>query len=132
MLNLVMASIGIMLGVVTGIRVMLLSQQEDDEFSDRDEVEKLNREEYRREKRKMEEYARTRFVWLVMTLIMAIMGILLFILTEDMRLPMILADKWTLIHIIIISIEVVAVLFAFRRTEYTEYYYEDESLPHLS
>jgi len=127
-----MASIGIMLGIVTGIRVMLLSQQEDDEFSDRDEVEKLNREEYKRERRKMEEYARTRFVWLVMTLIMAIMGILLFILTEDMRLPMILADKWTLIHVIIISIELVTVVFAFRRTEYTEYYYEDESLPHLS
>jgi len=123
-----------MLGVVTGIRVLLLSQQEDDEIRDREEYEddKLNREEYRRERRKMEENARVRFVWLVMTLIMAIIGILLFILTEDMRLPMILANRWTLIHFIIIIIEIVAVVFAFRRTEYTEYYYEDESLPHLS
>jgi len=125
---------GIMLGIITGIRVLLLSQQEDDEFRDREvnEDENFNKEEYIRERRKMEENTRARFVWLVMTLIMAIIGILVFILTQDMRLPMILADRWTLIHVIIIIIELVAVVFAFRRTEFNEYYYEDESLPNLS
>jgi len=130
----VMAVVGIMLGIVTGMRVLLLSKKEGDEIRDRAiyEDEESGREEYKRERRRMEEYAQARFVWLVVTLIMASIGIIVFILTEDMRLPMILVDRWTVIHAIVITIEIVAGVFASRRTEYNEYYCEDESLPNLS
>ena len=48
-----------------------------------------------------------------MLAVAAILQIVLFLLTENMRLPMIIWDKWTLLNIIITVIT--AVLYAFAR-----------------
>jgi len=132
LLNLIMVILGIVLGIVTGIRVLLISQQEDEEMRDSGiyENENFSREEYRHESRIREEFAKIRFIWLSVTLIMAIIAVIVYILTEDMRLPMVLIDRWTLIHAIILTIEIVAVILAFRRGEYNDYNYENDSLNH--
>ena len=129
LLNLVMVILGIILGIVTGIRVLLISKQEEEEMRDSGiyESESYSREEYRHESRIREEYAKIRFIWLSVTLIMAIIGVIVYILTEDMRLPLVLIDRWTLTHAIILTIEIVAVILAFRRGEYNEFNYEEES-----
>jgi len=128
-----MVILGIIMGIITGIRVLLISHQEEEEMRDSGiyENENFSREEYRHESRIREEYAKIRFIWLSVTLIMAIIGVIVYILTEDMRLPMVLLDRWTLIHAITLTIEIAAAILAFRRGEYNEYNnYEDESLGH--
>ena len=45
--------------------------------------------------------------WRLFSLIPAIGAIIAFILTEDMRLPMVLVDKWTLLMVIIALVQVV-------------------------
>jgi len=122
-----MVILGIIMGIVTGIRVLLISQQEEEEMRDSGiyENESFSREEYRHESRIREEFAKIRFIWLSVTLIMAIIAVIVYILTEDMRLPMMLIDRWTLIHAVILTIEIVAVILAFRRGEYNEYSYDN-------
>jgi len=127
-----MVILGIVMGIVTGIRVLLISQQEEEEMRDSGiyENENYSREEYRNESRVREEYAKIRFIWLSVTLIMAIIAVIVYILTEDMRLPMILIDRWTLIHAVILTIEIIAVILAFRRGEYNEYNYDNGTADH--
>jgi len=57
---------------------------------------------------------RHRPVWLAVTVILAIAAILVFILTQDMRLPMCLFDWWTIIHAILFIMEILAMAITFK------------------
>ena len=43
----------------------------------------------------------------ILSIIFGIASIVLFILTEDITLPMVLVDKWTLIMVILFLIEII-------------------------
>ena len=45
---------------------------------------------------------------------MGFAGIILFILTEDMRNPMVLIDRWTIFNLCIFLIEIFAIMAAMR------------------
>jgi len=51
------------------------------------------------------------------SLIPAIAGIIAFILTEDMSNPMTLVDKWTLLMIIILAVQIVVAILAKTRKD---------------
>ncbi len=54
----------------------------------------------------------------IASIIPAIGAIIAFILTEDMSLPMQMVDKWTVLMIIILAIQVLVAIFAnFRRED---------------
>jgi len=110
LLNLIMSLVGVALGIITGVRAILINKKELEE-SETEEV--LENEEYERQ-----EYTKRRFRWLALTFIMAIAGVILFILTEDMRLPMVLVDKWTILNAIILAVEIVAVVFSSKRKQH--------------
>jgi hypothetical protein len=50
---------------------------------------------------------RRRVPWRLLNVVVAVMGVLLFLFTEDMRLPMVLVDEWTIWMALLLLIEVV-------------------------
>ena len=45
--------------------------------------------------------------WKLFSIIPAIVSVIVFILTEDMTLPMVMTDKWTILMIVIALVQVV-------------------------
>jgi len=111
LVNLILAIAGAILAIITAIRVLVHKRDEKDEDGDeyeRDYVE----DDYEPEK---EKEAKLRLVWILTSLITGILGIIVFLLTEDMRLPMVLVDRWTIVNAIIFILGVVAYIFERKR-----------------
>ncbi len=51
----------------------------------------------------------------LLTLLPGIGGIVAFILTENMRNPMVFTDRWTLLMVIIAAVQLVLVMFGIKR-----------------
>lgn len=64
-----------------------------------------------------EEEKKTRPIWYIVTFVMAVLGAVIFIITQDMSLDMVMVDNWTIVNAIIFAIEVVASVFIFRTKE---------------
>ncbi|MDR1087732.1 MAG: InlB B-repeat-containing protein, partial [Coriobacteriales bacterium] len=61
-----------------------------------------------------------RLVWRVIAILLAIVALFLFILTEDVRLPMVLIDHWTIAHVVIMVVQIVCWIVASRRKKRNE------------
>jgi hypothetical protein len=57
---------------------------------------------------------------MVLTIIMALLGVVVFVLTQDMAQPMVLVDWWTIINAVILIVEAIAVMLLFRKVEEEE------------
>jgi len=58
-----------------------------------------------------------RKMWLFVTFALAIAGIVVFLLTENMRYKMALVDKWTIVNLIIFVVELIAIVLIFKRNK---------------
>ena len=56
----------------------------------------------------------------IASILVGIISIIIFILTEDMNLPMILTDKWTLCMILLLIIEVVNIWIVKKQSQREE------------
>ena len=56
----------------------------------------------------------------IMDIIPAVVAVITFILTEDMSLPMVLTDKWTLLMVVILLVDVVVAVFTKKSTKDAE------------
>ena len=65
---------------------------------------------------------RMRPAWAVIGVVMAAIGVILFILTQDITLPMALVDKWTIAHVIIFAVIITAIMLLF--VKYAIVYFE--------
>jgi hypothetical protein len=64
---------------------------------------------------------RKRLVWRVLSLVLFIVAVIVFILTEDMRLPMTWVDFWTILHAIIFVFQIVfSIIASIRKKKTTE------------
>jgi len=102
LVNLILAIAGILLAIITVIRILVRNKKDDECYEDESEPEK-------------EQRAKHRMIWTLTTLIAAILGVIVFILTEDIRLPMVLVDKWTIVNAIIFIAGVIGYVFAVKR-----------------
>ena len=55
--------------------------------------------------------------WRLASLVPAILSVIAFLLTENMRNPMILVDRWTLLMVIIAVVQVLVMLLSKKKTE---------------
>jgi len=110
LLNLIMCIVGIVLGIVTGSHTLAVSKYERDESKNGDVLE--DEEDDRKD------YNKRRMIWFIITFTMAIAGIVVFMLTEDMRLPMVLVDRWTIVNALILAVEILAVIFCLKRKDH--------------
>jgi membrane protein implicated in regulation of membrane protease activity len=53
--------------------------------------------------------------WLIAAIAFAIAACILFILTQDIRLPMVWMDRWTIVHAIIAVVELISIWMVFKR-----------------
>jgi NADH:ubiquinone oxidoreductase subunit 3 (subunit A) len=104
LVNLILALVGILLAVVAIIRAQLRKKEkrEDEEVVYENENENEEREK------------KLRVQWLVLTIIASIAGIIVFVLTEDMRNLMIYVDRWTIVNAIILAIVTIGYALAFK------------------
>jgi hypothetical protein len=58
---------------------------------------------------------RQRLVWLVLAAVMGIMGVFLFLLTQDMSKTMVFMDFWTVVHGLLIIAEAISIRLALKR-----------------
>jgi len=102
--NLILSVIGAILAIIMGIRVLIKKRhkKDEDEYDRLMDVERGERE-------------RSRLALILSIPILAIIGIVIFILTQDMRLPMVMTDWWTLLHAILVAVGALANFFAYRK-----------------
>ena len=63
-------------------------------------------------------------LWRLISIIPALIAITVFILTEDMTLPMIFVDKWTILHVVIALVQVVVMVLCKKKKDEND---EDEN-----
>jgi uncharacterized membrane protein len=64
-----------------------------------------------------ERFVQRRRVWLVVAAMLAVVGIVVFLLTEDTRLPMGWVDRWTIVNAIIFIAIILSSLLVFKMTK---------------
>ena len=105
LINLVAAIVSVLLGIVLVLSKNKKDKDEDEEEQNEDE----NAEEAKRHKR-----------WKVVSVIDAVLAVVVFIFTENMRLPMVLVDKWTMLMVLFALVSVISLVFG------RKYHEEDE------
>ncbi|MCL1976574.1 MAG: InlB B-repeat-containing protein, partial [Candidatus Bathyarchaeota archaeon] len=65
----------------------------------------------------VEKQKRRNSKWLIVAVAMAIAGVVIFLLTEDLSLPMRLLDKWTIFNAIVFGLVIVGLAFVFRHKD---------------
>ena len=63
-------------------------------------------------------------LWRLISIIPALIAIIVFIFTEDMTLPMIFVDKWTILHVVIALVQIVVMVLCKKRKDEND---EDEN-----
>ena len=74
-----------------------------------------NREDEEYQDYKQNHNKELRIVCLLIAILLSIVGIVMFILTQNMRYIMVLIDWWTLVHLIVFVLEIVAIAFMYKR-----------------
>ncbi|MCL1846889.1 MAG: InlB B-repeat-containing protein [Coriobacteriia bacterium] len=119
LVNLILAILGVILAIIWAIRALLLRKRDEDEDEDEQagayaykEMSYAQRTEEEEGKKK-----KIRPLWLVLALVMGVLGIVFFFITEDMRNLMVLVDNWTIVNAIIFVLEIVGMVFAFKKAD---------------
>lgn len=116
LLNLILCIAGAVLAVVILIVALVRRNKKQDEEEEYETEARHYRsdseEEQEEEKRK-----KLRPVWLVLTAIAGILGVIVFILTEDMTNLMVWMDNWTIVNAIIFAVGVIGAIFAFKKVK---------------
>ena len=94
LINLVAAVVSVLLGIV-----LVLSKNKKDKDEDEEQNENEDTEEVKRHKR-----------WKVVSVIDAVLAVVVFIFTENMRLPMVLVDKWTMLMVLFAVVSVISLV----------------------
>ncbi len=90
--------------LLVGYFINKKKDEEDDERAARDEDEE-------------EKQVKRKGLVRLASIIVAVAAVILFVLTEDMRLPMILVDRWTIWHIAIAVVQVVVAIVARKKVQ---------------
>ena len=106
--NLILSIAGAVLALMMGIRVLMKKRQNRDDEANQEYAGDYRSEEEQKEKR-------GRLILIFAIPILAIIAIIIFILTQDMRLPMIMVDWWTLAHLLLFVAGVLCYIFAYKR-----------------
>jgi hypothetical protein len=99
LLNLILCIIGVLLAIVTILRLI------NNRRYDRDEESLVYQDEDGDKKRQKP-------VWVTMAIILSIAGAAVFILTQDMSSLMVLTDTWTILNAAILIVETAAIRLA--------------------
>jgi len=126
LLNLLLTIAGVILTIVLVVR-LLIQNRRDREDEERAYARQRN-QRYRGENEVYRERPKRRFRILPIILVptLALLAAIIFLITQDMRLRMVLVDWWTIAHVLIFMAALLCYLYAIRYgSEVDEYEYED-------
>jgi H+/gluconate symporter-like permease len=106
LLDLLIPLVGILTAIVLAIAALKRRKDADDE-----EMRIVN-EETDTENENVRRVSKT---WLFLSIVLALIGVILFFLTQDTRLPLVLMDKWTVVFAGILCMELIGVRLTFRK-----------------
>ncbi|MCL2135423.1 MAG: InlB B-repeat-containing protein [Candidatus Bathyarchaeota archaeon] len=127
--NLIISVTGIILSVILAICALLWHKQNQyDEQKHKKSTVITSQQSIEKHKNGVKEtkikQKQRRLLCLLSGIVMGILGIIVFILTEDMNLPMQIFDKWTIVNVVIFVIEVIVTILTFKRKKVN--YVKDE------
>jgi uncharacterized repeat protein (TIGR02543 family) len=103
-LNLLLAIVGVIVTAFVLIKAAIKRRKDEDEYA--------GAEFYAEDE---QEKPRTRKLFLILGIVAAVVGIVLFIITEDLSAPMVLMDAWTIVQAVICAAAIVFGKFASRK-----------------
>lgn len=112
MTNLILCLMGVLYAVMNVERVLLRRKREQKEYGERFDISNFVDIRELEDDRVIRSYRPT---WLATSIAMAILGATLFLLTEDMREPMVMFNRWTTVHAINFAIELASVILVTKR-----------------
>jgi H+/gluconate symporter-like permease len=123
LVNLILSIAGVVLAVLMTVRALLLKKKEDKQEDSPKNANAKNvggagySVQYGDSGDKKFTQRRTR--WLIATIVLAIVGIVVFLVTEDMSLPRGWVDRWTIVNVIILVAGIITALFVFHNKKTT-------------
>jgi uncharacterized repeat protein (TIGR02543 family) len=123
--NLILSIVGVVLAVLVSIRALLLKKtSEDDKVEQKSANSKMvsnsmgsSGSQGSNSSGDDEMGVQHRILWLVVGVVLAVVGVVVFLITEDTHLSMGWVDKWTIVNAVILVIELVAILFVFKHSK---------------
>jgi uncharacterized repeat protein (TIGR02543 family) len=131
LVNLILAIIGVIAAIIVTLYAMRKRRNEkEDQDKAYDEAQAQNQDRFASEASEENEdddenerkAKRVLARWLIVAAVLAVISVIVFLLTEDWRNPMILVDRWTIVNAIILLLEIIALRLAFRKKQYTVSY----------
>ena len=101
LMNLIMALVGVILAAVLLVKSIFKKRQKDDTYYDYNNEDDTN-------------IKKRRVIISIVTIALGIVGLIVFLLTEDMTKLMVLLDRWTIVNGIILLLEIIGSVIAFR------------------
>jgi Mg2+/citrate symporter len=114
--NLVVNVVGLILAIVVVVCMLLRRKRKEQKCKQQRCVKDQTMEMYDEVETQQKQ---RRTLWLFVAVVMGIAGIIVFLLTEDMRNPMVMVDKWTIVNVILFIVEIIAVALIFKRKKTT-------------
>ncbi|MCL2806712.1 MAG: hypothetical protein FWD27_00890 [Coriobacteriia bacterium] len=132
LVNLLLAVIGVLVGAITLIRALRQRRREAEEKEIMEtffmsQNGQVVTSEYEDDLASSErEHTRRKSAWLAAVCATTIVGVLVFVLTQDMTAPMVLMDWWTFVNAGLLGLELVAMNLVFKKVTEEE---EDSEMP---
>jgi len=127
--NLVLSIVGIILAILITLYALLQRKQKNKQQQQQqlqkkqyDKPENIGGQQagkYDPEQDTEKKQNKHKRIWLAISIIAGIAGIILFLLTEDMNRAMVMIDKWTIVNVIIFLAEIIAITLTFKRKKDT-------------
>ena len=103
--NLVLAVLGVVLVVLKFLFVLLAKRKRDEHKNKQGNVVVEERKQFKM----------SSLLWLIAAVVLAVVGIAIFFLTENTSLSMGWVDKWTIVNAIIFIVEILAITLTFKQ-----------------
>ncbi|MCL1970704.1 MAG: InlB B-repeat-containing protein [Candidatus Bathyarchaeota archaeon] len=120
--NLVLSILGVILAVIVTVCALLLKKKGANNVERKSVNSKTVGGITRRDDQNSgdvadETFSRRRNMWLIVSVVLAVVGVVVFLFTEDLNLTMGWVDKWTIVNAAVFVINVIVVLFVFKQTK---------------
>ena len=115
LLNLILLIVGIALATFAGIRAVMRKVKRSRD-NDEEIVRYMNEgRSFSEQDTAQERMSKRSIICLVVTCILAVLGVILFIITQDMTRTMVFIDHWTLLHVLFVALQVAALILLVRK-----------------
>ncbi|MDR0471503.1 MAG: InlB B-repeat-containing protein, partial [Nitrososphaerota archaeon] len=128
LVNLIVSVAGVILAIILALYVLLQRNQKQKKQQAQEQIKNNQKQNHTKQNQKttndtddhteeQKKKKQRRLFWFLLSVILGIVGIVVFLLTEDMSRPMALVDNWTIVNVIIFVVELIAIVLTFKHKD---------------